>query len=90
MIAKLLKTAALAAPAFAMLAAAQPASASDGSAGAAAASAGAAMSAKASAQAAPKKICATMVPDTASRMARKVCKTKAEWAEEGVELRTKK
>ena len=90
MIAKFLKTAALAAPAFAMFALAQPASASYGTASAAAAATTAANAANAAAQAGPKKYCANIIPDTGSRMSRKVCKTKSEWAEEGVEIGSKR
>jgi hypothetical protein len=42
------------------------------------------------ARAAPKKYCANITPDTGTRMSRRVCKTKAEWSEEGVELGAKK
>jgi hypothetical protein len=36
-----------------------------------------------------KKYCANVVPDTGSRMAKKVCRTKSEWSEEGVEVDAK-
>lgn len=90
MITKLLNTAALAASALAMLALAQPASANDGAAGAAATASAAEAGSTAAARAAPKKYCANITPDTGTRMSRRVCKTKAEWSEEGVELGAKK
>lgn len=91
MIEKLLKTAALAAPAFAMLALAQPANANGGSAaaGAVAASAGEANATQA-APAAAKRYCVNITPETGTRMSRRVCRTKAEWADEGIEVGGKK
>ena len=88
MITKLPNTVALAAPAFALLALAQPVSAADGAAAAGPSAAEARGTAAAAAPA--KKYCANITPDTGSRMSRKVCKTKAEWSEEGVELGAKK
>jgi hypothetical protein len=88
---KLLKIAALAVPACATLALAQPAFAAGGSAGASTAAVTAATSASGLAKAAQaKRICINVVPDTGSRMARRMCKTKAEWADEGVDLNAKK
>jgi hypothetical protein len=85
---KLLKSAAFAVPACAMLALAQPAGAADGAAAAAAAGAAtASVEAKASGT---KKVCINVVPDTGSRMARRMCKTRADWADEGVDLNFKK
>jgi hypothetical protein len=37
-----------------------------------------------------KKICINVVPDTGSRLVDRQCKTKAQWAQEGVELAPKK
>jgi hypothetical protein len=34
----------------------------------------------------PKKYCADVVPDTGSRMAKRHCRTKAEWAEDGIDI----
>jgi hypothetical protein len=90
MIRKLLNTAALAAPAFAMLALAQPASAKDAAGGVAATASAAEARSTAAAQTAPKKYCADITPDTGTRVSRRVCRTKAEWSEEGVELGAKK
>ena len=81
---KLLKIAAMALPACAMLSLAQPAGASDGATAVASA---ASVEAKA---AATKKICINVIPDTGSRMARRTCKTKAEWADEGLDLTARK
>jgi hypothetical protein len=69
--------------------AALPAHASDGTS--AAATAGA-TSAKGDAAkvGAGKKICINLVPDTGSRLVDRQCKTKAQWADEGVELAPKK
>ena len=86
---KLLKIAAFAVPACAVLALAQPATAADGASTAAAAGAGLAASVQAKAQD-PKKVCINVIPDTGSRMTRRMCKTKAEWADEGVDLDAKK
>jgi hypothetical protein len=38
----------------------------------------------------PRKHCINYTPDTASRVSKRECKTKAEWAEEGVEIAPKK
>ena len=89
MIAKLLKTATLATPAFAMLALAQPAHASDGAAGAADTVSAAAEGSRAAARAAPKKYCANIIPDTGTRLSRRVCRTRQEWSDEGAEIRGK-
>ncbi len=76
---KLLKIAALAVPACATLALAQPAFAADGSTGAANAAVNAASPASGQAKAAQaKRYCLNIVPDTGSRMARRICKTKPE------------
>ena len=85
---KLLNLALFAVPACAMLAFAQPASAAEG-AFAAAANAASPAAVQENASAA-KRVCINVVPDTGSRMARRVCRTKAEWAEEGVDLGAKK
>lgn len=85
---KLLKIAAFAVPACAMLALAQPASAAD-SATAAAASAASSANVKAKASG-TKKVCINLTPDTGSRMTRRVCRTKAEWSHEGIDLDAKK
>jgi hypothetical protein len=37
-----------------------------------------------------KKYCLNVTPDTATRMSKRQCKTKAEWADQGVELAPKK
>ncbi len=82
------KIAAFAVPAWALLALAQPAGAAEG---ATAAAAGAASAPSAATKAsAPKEVCIKLVPDTGSRMARRMCKTKAEWAEEGIDFDGKK
>ena len=86
---KLLKIAAFAVPACAMLALAQPASAADGASAAAAAGAASAANAQARVRE-TKKVCINVIPDTGSRMARRMCKTKAEWADEGVDLDARK
>ena len=88
---KLLKIAAFAVPACAMLALAQPATAADGvtSAATATATAGSAASGEAKPSGA-KKYCINVIPDTGSRMARRTCKTKAEWADEGLDLTARK
>ncbi len=70
-----------------MLALAQPAGAADGATAAASAASAASIQAKASQ---PKKICINVVPDTGSRLARRTCKTKAEWVDEGFDLDGKK
>ena len=85
---KLLKIAAFAVPAFGILAIAQPARAVD-AAGAAAAGAASAASAQTKASD-TKKVCINVIPDTGSRMARRVCRTKAEWADQGVDLDARK
>jgi hypothetical protein len=85
---KLLKIAVFSVPACAMLALTQPASAADR---ATAAAAGAASAASVQAKASEtKKVCINVIPDTGSRMARRMCKTKAEWADEGLDLDAKK
>jgi hypothetical protein len=85
---RLLKIAAFAVPACAMFALAQPAGAAGG---ATAAAAGAASAASVEAKASEtKKFCINVIPDTGSRMTRRMCKTKAEWAAEGVELGIRK
>lgn len=85
---KLLKIAAFAVPACAMLALAQPAGAANG---ATVASASAASAAGAQTKASEtKQVCIKVIPDTGSRMARRMCKTKAEWADEGVDLDARK
>ena len=85
---KLLKIAAFAFPLCGMLALAQPAGAANGAAAAAAGAASAAgVQTKASET---KKVCINVIPDTGSRMGRRMCKTKAEWAEQGVELDARK
>ena len=83
---KYLKIAAL--PACGMLALAQPAHSFDGTAAAAAS----AVSAAGTQAKAPetKKICINLIPETGSRMTRRMCKTKAEWADEGVDLDSRK
>ena len=78
---KLLKIAAFAVPACAMLALAQPAGAANG------AGTAAAVNAKAPET---KKVCIKVIPDTGSRMVRRMCKTKAEWADEGLDLNARK
>ena len=40
--------------------------------------------------AAPKKYCANIIPSTGSRMAKRTCKTKTEWADEGVDVTASK
>jgi hypothetical protein len=85
---KLTKIAAFAVPACATLAFAQPASAVAG-ATATVASAASPASVQAKAPAATR-VCVNVVPDTGSRMARRICKTQTEWADEGVDLNVQK
>ena len=88
---KLLKIAAFIVPACATLALAQPAFATDGSTGGGSAAVAAAASASGQAKdAQAKKYCLNVIPDTASRVARRVCKTKAEWADEDIDLGARK
>jgi hypothetical protein len=88
---KLLKIAAFAVPACAMLALAQPAGAAGGAPAAAAASSTAGSTSGTQAKATgTKKVCINVVMDTGSRMTRRMCKTKAEWADEGVDLDARK
>jgi hypothetical protein len=84
---RLLKIAAMALPTGAMLALAQPAGAADRATVAASAASVASIQAKTSQ---PKTICINVVPGTGSRLARRMCKTKAEWADEGLDLDAKK
>ena len=85
---KLLKIAALAVPTIAMLTLAPPAGAAEG---AAAAAAGAAPTASVDAKvSATKKFCINMALGTGTRIARPMCKTKSEWADEGVDLGSRK
>jgi hypothetical protein len=84
---KLLKIAAIALPTCAMLALAQPAGATNGASAASSAASPAGAPAKASE---PKRVCINLTPDTGSRVTRRMCKTKAEWADEGVHLGSKK
>ena len=84
---KLLKIVAIALPTCAMLALAQPAGAADGASAAASAASPAAVQAKASE---PKRVCINLTPDTGSRVTRRMCKTKAEWADEGLNLDSRK
>ena len=89
---KLLKIAATALPAFAVLALAQPAGAADDTTAAATAAAASASSAAGVKAKGParQKFCINVIPDTGSRMTRRMCKTKAEWADEGVDLDSRK
>ena len=93
---KLIKIFAFAVPACAMLALAQPATAADEArtttAAAGAASAASAVAAKSAQTTASRanKVCINVIPDTGSRMTRRMCMTKAEWADEGVNLDAKK
>jgi hypothetical protein len=85
---KLPKIAAFAVPACALLALAQPAIAADDKPAVAVSGAPAAsVQAKASET---RKVCINVIPDTASRVSRRTCKTKADWAEEGLDLERKK
>ncbi len=81
----LLKIAAFAIPACAMLALAQPAGAAKGETTAAA---DAAAPAAGHMVKAPRKtkVCINVIPDTGSRMARRVCRTKSEWRDEGIQI----
>lgn len=85
---KLMKIAAFAVPACATLAFAKPASAVAG-ATATAATAASPASVEAKAPAATR-VCLNVVPDTGSRMARRMCNTKTEWVDEGVDLNAQK
>ncbi len=88
---KLLKTAAFAVPAFAALTLAQPALATQGSTSAATAALTAASSAPPQQKAVEaKRYCMNVIPDTGSRVTRRMCRTKAEWADEGVDLDARK
>ena len=86
---KLMTIAAFALPACAMLAFAGPAAAEAAVAAAAAASGLPAAGVQAKAQES-RRVCINVVPDTGSRMARRICRTKAEWADQGVDLVAKK
>ena len=89
---KFLKIAAFAVPACAMLSLTQPAGAADNSTNAATTAAASAASVTSAQAKAPrsKTVCINMVPDTGTRMARRMCKTKAEWADQGVDLDARK
>ena len=85
---KLLKIAAFAVPACAMLSITEPANAAnDVNTAAASAASASRIQAKASET---KKVCVNVIPDTGSRMTRRMCKTKAEWADEGLDLDARK
>ena len=88
---KLLKNAAIGLSTVAALALAQPSIAADtaGASATAAAAVGAAAAKSQAKPAQPKKYCVNVIPDTGSRMARKSCRTKEEWAEEGVDVGSK-
>lgn len=83
-----LQIAAIALPACAMLALAEPAAAEE-RANAAAASAAAVAAVRAKPPE-TKRVCMNVVLDTGSRLARRMCMTKAEWANEGVDLDARK
>jgi hypothetical protein len=86
---KFMKIAAFGLPACAMLALAQPANAAEEPAGSAV-KAAQASGGKAKAKAAgPKRHCLKVVLDTGTRIVREECRTRAEWAEQGVELSSK-
>jgi hypothetical protein len=94
MMTKLMKIAALGLSAFATVAAANPAAGaasgnSAATASAATASESATRSGQAAASADKKKYCVALEPISGSRMGKRSCKTKAEWAEEGVEVGAK-
>ena len=84
---KILIIAAIALPASAVLALAQPAGAAEGTTAASNAASPASVQSKASE---PKRVCINLTPDTGSRVTRRMCKTKAEWADEGLKLDAKK
>ena len=79
------KLTAVALSTLAMVAAAQPASAHDRAANA---TAGTAASARVSPGQAPeaKKYCVTLEASTGTRMPKRQCRTKAEWAIQGIEV----
>ncbi len=85
---KFINIAALTLPACAMLALAQPAAAAEAPATSGAKPAQAA--AGVDKAAAPKKYCMNVIPDTGTRIARRQCKTRAEWAELDVQVQTSK
>ena len=88
---KLLKIAGYTVATCATIALAQPATAAEGVTAAATAAATADSAASGETKpAGAKKYCINVIPDTGSRMARRMCKTKAEWADEGLYLDTKK
>ena len=87
----LLKITAFAVPACAMLAVAHPATAADNVTAAATAAATTSSAATDKAKAADaRKYCINVIPDTGSRTARRMCKTRAEWADQGVDLDAQK
>lgn len=82
--------AALGLAAFGTAAMASPDSVGGTAGNSASAAAGVSAAAAAPKAAQPKKYCANVIPDTGSRMSKRHCKTKAEWAEEGVDITAKK
>jgi hypothetical protein len=84
---KFMKIAAFGLSACAMLALAQPGQATEKSAASETKAASAASTGKTGAKTSrSKKYCINVMPDTASRITRPVCKTKEEWAAEDVEV----
>jgi hypothetical protein len=80
----------IAAMALTAFAVALPAHASADTSAAAKVAASSAEGGGAAKSAESRKHCINITPDTASRMSKRQCKTKAEWAEEGVEFAPKK
>jgi len=82
----IIKIATVGLSACAMLALAQPASAENA---ASASTAKASEGQKADGKAAAKKICLRVDLETGTRLSKQSCRTKEEWAEEGVEIGSK-
>jgi hypothetical protein len=87
---KFTKIAALGMSACAMLALAHPASAAEGPAASGAKAVEAASENTNAKKAAAKKYCMRVSLDTGTRISTRECRTKAEWAEYGVEMPTAK
>jgi hypothetical protein len=83
----LIKMAALGLSAFATVAAANP---SGGAAAGSSAATSSAAVARGSQATDKKKYCVNLEAISGSRMGKRACKTKAEWAEEGVQVGVKK
>lgn len=84
------KMATLGLSAFALFGFAQPALAADEAARSASANAASAAESPQAKRADTRKYCVNTYVDTGSRLGRPQCKTKKEWADEGVEITPKK